>query len=68
MQGRLGFRAVIAAVAAASLTQDGHEGKIYDITGSDSPEPQGMASQLPEALGKTISFVDIPTRRCGARC
>ena len=50
----------IAAVAAATLTQSGHAGKIYDITGPESLTHAEMASQLSEALGKPIAFVDIP--------
>ena len=50
----------IAAVAATALTQSGHEGKIYDITGPESLTHEEMASQLAEALGKQITFVDIP--------
>jgi uncharacterized protein YbjT (DUF2867 family) len=50
----------IAAVAATALSQSGHEGKIYDITGPESLTHAEMASQLAEALGKQITFVDIP--------
>ena len=50
----------IAAVAAASLTQSGHEGKIYDITGPESLTHRDIAAQLSEALGKQVTFVDIP--------
>ena len=50
----------IAAVAAAALTQSGHDRKIYDITGPEPLTPPELASQLSEALGKTIAFVDIP--------
>jgi uncharacterized protein YbjT (DUF2867 family) len=50
----------IAAVAAAALTQSGHEGKIYDITGPESLTHAEMASRLTDALGKHITYVDIP--------
>ncbi len=50
----------IAAVATAALTQRGHEGKIYNITGPESLTHAEMASQLSTALGKQITFVDIP--------
>jgi len=50
----------IAAVAAAALTQNGHDRKIYDITGPESLTHAQLASQLSEALGKAITFVDIP--------
>jgi uncharacterized protein YbjT (DUF2867 family) len=50
----------IAAVAAAALTQSGHEGKIYDITGPEALTHAEMASRLTDALGKQIMYVDIP--------
>ena len=50
----------IAAVAAAALTESGHEGKIYDITGPQALTHAEMASQLSDALGRDIAFVDIP--------
>jgi uncharacterized protein YbjT (DUF2867 family) len=50
----------IAAVAAAALTQSGHEGKTYDITGPESLTHAEMASRLTDALGKRITYVDIP--------
>jgi len=49
----------IAAVAAA-LIENGHEGKSYDITGPEALTHAEMASQLSQALGKQITFVDIP--------
>src|SRR5215467_12406491 len=49
----------IAAVAAAALTQSGHDGKIYDITGPESLTHAEMASQLSEAVGRPITFVDV---------
>jgi uncharacterized protein YbjT (DUF2867 family) len=52
----------IAAVAAAALTESGHEGKTYDITGPEALTHGEMASQLSDALGKQVMFVDIPER------
>ena len=52
----------IAKVAAAVLTQTGHEGKIYDITGPEALTHAEMASQLSDALGRQITFIDIPER------
>jgi uncharacterized protein YbjT (DUF2867 family) len=49
----------IAAVAAAALTESGHEGKIYDITGLEALTHAEMASQLSDALGRDIAFVDV---------
>ena len=50
----------IAAVAAVALTQNGHAGKTYDITGPEALTHHAMASLLRTALGKTVTFVDIP--------
>lgn len=50
----------IAAVAARALTEGGHEGKTYDITGPAALTHAEMASQLSDALGKSITFVDVP--------
>jgi uncharacterized protein YbjT (DUF2867 family) len=49
----------IAAVAAAALTQSGHYGKTYDITGPEPLMHAEMASQLSEALGRPVTFVDV---------
>jgi uncharacterized protein YbjT (DUF2867 family) len=52
----------IAAVAASALTESGHEGKTYDITGPEALTHGEMASQLSDALGKQVTFVDLPER------
>jgi uncharacterized protein YbjT (DUF2867 family) len=57
----------IAAVAAMSLTEPEHQGKIYDITGPEALTHATMATQLSEALGKVVTFVDIPSRLFGTR-
>jgi uncharacterized protein YbjT (DUF2867 family) len=49
----------IAAAAAAALTQPGHEGRIYDLTGPEALTHTEMAAQLSHAVGRQISFVDI---------
>jgi len=50
----------IAAVAAEALTRNGHEGKIYDITGPESLTHAELAAHLSQTLGKEVTFVDIP--------
>ena len=52
----------IAAVAAAALTEDGHAGKTYNITGSQALSHQEIAEQLSQALNRRIQFVDIPPK------
>ncbi|MFE4108641.1 SDR family oxidoreductase [Almyronema epifaneia] len=50
----------IADVAVAALTEAGHEGKIYDLTGSQALTHTEMAEYLSAALKRQIAFVDIP--------
>jgi uncharacterized protein YbjT (DUF2867 family) len=50
----------IAAVAAAALTEDNHQGRTYDITGPQALTHAEMADRLSDALGRQIVFVDIP--------
>ena len=47
----------IAAVAVAVLTQAGHEGKTYKLTGSEALTPQDVAEKLSLATGRKISHV-----------
>ena len=49
----------IAAVAVAALTQAGHEGKSYEITGPEALTHAQMAEVLSQTLGKPIAFEDI---------
>jgi len=49
----------IAEVAVAALTEAGHEGKIYDLTGSQSLTHGEMAAYLSTALGRQITFVNV---------
>ena len=49
----------IAAAAAAALTEEGHAGKIYTLTGPEALTHAQMADQLSTALGQHITFVDI---------
>lgn len=50
----------IAAVAAAALTQDGHDGKTYDLTGPEALTHGEMAEKLSKAVGREIQYVDVP--------
>jgi uncharacterized protein YbjT (DUF2867 family) len=50
----------IAAVAAACLTEPGHENQVYEVTG---PEPIGysdIAAVFTQVLGRQVGYVDIP--------
>ena len=50
----------IAAVAAAALTEPGHEGKTHTITGPAAITHGEIAMALSEATGRDIAFVDVP--------
>jgi len=46
----------IAAVAAAALTQDGHQHKTYSLTGPDSLSFSDMAAIVADAAGKPVRY------------
>lgn len=51
----------VAAVAAVILANPAtHIGKVYELTGPRSQDMQGMAEEYSAALGKTITYVDVP--------
>jgi uncharacterized protein YbjT (DUF2867 family) len=50
----------IAAVAAIALTEQGHEGKTYTITGPAAVTHTEMAGAIAEAIGRPVAFVDVP--------
>jgi uncharacterized protein YbjT (DUF2867 family) len=50
----------IAAVAEKALTEVGHTGKTYELTGSEALTNQKAAEKLSAAVGKKISYVDVP--------
>jgi uncharacterized protein YbjT (DUF2867 family) len=57
----------IAAVAAAALTEDGHEGRTYDLTGPEALTHGEMAEKLSKAVGREIQYVDVaPEAMMGA--
>ncbi len=49
----------IAAVAVEALTGDGHEGKVYTITGPEAISHNQIADILSEVLGRKISHVNL---------
>jgi uncharacterized protein YbjT (DUF2867 family) len=50
----------IAAVAAVALTEDGHVGKTYTITGPAALTHAEIATELGDAIGRQIRFESIP--------
>lgn len=49
-----------AAVAAVVLTSDGHEGRTYALTGPEAITYERIASELSQATGEQVEFVDVP--------
>jgi uncharacterized protein YbjT (DUF2867 family) len=50
----------IAEVAVAALTHSGHEGKVYNLTGSQALSHAEMAEYLSGVLDREIKFIDVP--------
>jgi len=50
----------LAEVAIAVLTTDGHEGKIYPLTGPEALSMAEVAEKLSAAIGKPIRYIDVP--------
>jgi uncharacterized protein YbjT (DUF2867 family) len=50
----------LAEVAVAALIDSRHKNKIYSLTGPEALTFGEMADGLSEAVGRTISFVDVP--------
>ena len=50
----------IAAIAALALTQPGHGGQAYELTGSELLSVKEMVGIISRTLGKPIRYVDIP--------
>ena len=63
--GRLGMIDTrdIAEVAAKVLTEEGHEDKVYTLTGPAAISFYEVAEVLSEVLGKEVSYVDIPLEK-----
>ena len=49
----------IAAVAAKALTEDGHEGRSYVVTGPEALSYGEVAERLSAATGKPVKYVSI---------
>jgi uncharacterized protein YbjT (DUF2867 family) len=49
----------IAEVAAVALTEPGHVGRTYDITGPAALTHSDMAAALSGAIGRRVDFVDV---------
>lgn len=50
----------VASCAAAALTEDGHAGNTYVLTGPEAITYRDVAEHLSAATGRTIDFVHLP--------
>jgi len=50
----------IADVATAALTQDGHHGRIYELTGPRALTFEQVAAEITSATGQLVRFVPVP--------
>lgn len=50
----------IAAVASIALTENGHEGKAYEVTGSEALSNTEIAAIISQIVGRKIDYVDVP--------
>ncbi|AHH21521.1 NmrA family protein [Nocardia nova SH22a] len=57
----------IAAVAAAVLLGDGHDGKIYELTGPVAISPRQQAEAIGDAVGEPVRFVEETRAEATAR-
>ena len=50
----------VAAVAVVALTEDGHAGGDYYVTGPEALSHSEIAGRLGRVLGRDVSYVDLP--------
>ena len=50
----------VAAVAVKALTEDGHIGKAYNLTGPEALTNTEIAQILSDDLGREIRYIDLP--------
>ena len=50
----------IAAVAGAALTEEGHAGKVYEVTGPEAIGYEEIAAAFAEAIGRPVKYMDVP--------
>ena len=50
----------IADVAVAALTEDGHNGEIYEVTGPRMLTFADVAEEISRAAGREVEFIQIP--------
>jgi NAD(P)H dehydrogenase (quinone) len=53
-------RDVAEVIAVILANPTAHIGKVYELTGPRSQDMRGVAGEFSDALGRTITYVDIP--------
>jgi uncharacterized protein YbjT (DUF2867 family) len=56
----------IADVAVAALTEDGHAGQVYEVTGPRSLTFADAVAEISKAAGREIRFVRVPAQEYAA--
>jgi uncharacterized protein YbjT (DUF2867 family) len=51
----------VARVAAAVLTEDGHEGATYFLTGPETLDMKEAAARLSKVLGHKVRYLNLPS-------
>lgn len=61
-EGKIAFaaRADYAAAAAAVLTTEGHEGRVYELTGDTAITLADLAAETAKQAGKDVAHVSLP--------
>jgi uncharacterized protein YbjT (DUF2867 family) len=61
-EGRVGMIDArdVGEVAAQVLTEQGHDGRVYTLTGPTAMSFDDVAQTLSEVLGKEVRYVDVP--------
>ncbi|MCW2723689.1 MAG: hypothetical protein JWN35_610 [Frankiales bacterium] len=64
-QGRVGLVAAsdVAAVAAHTLTTEGHEDRLYTVTGPESLGMSDVAARISAVFASTVDYEDVPPER-----
>ncbi|MGW0532712.1 NAD(P)H-binding protein [Streptomyces sp. NPDC003032] len=55
----------IAAVAARTLLDDGHDGAVHRLTGPEAATTEEQIHAIGAALGRTLRFIDVPPEEVG---
>ncbi len=50
----------VASVAVCALTEEGHDRRIYDLTGPEALSYEAMADAISEAIGRKVTYVHVP--------